>query len=193
MGSVWFEEISTGLLDEIRRTVRDDKGKPLSDKALTVRKPEEDFKFETFPCITISNRNYQFNYLRHYPHPIPVMKEGVMYLENHVVPFDLEYQIDFWSRYQTDMDAMTRTWLVKHFKQFNIPVIDDKGNKRDCNAMTDGRVLRYDLVLDEKRLFHSVLNLNIWVEIDDDTVYNTNIVEEIVANVKGEIGDNHYD
>lgn len=181
--NVWFEEVNTGLLKEIKRTVRirDSKGSSvvLDDKALVIRKPEEDFKFETFPCVSIYNLTYGHQPIRYNPNPVRVGEDNVNHkviFEDPAVPFDLEYQIDFWARYQEDMDYMTRTWLIKHFRQFNLPVIDDGGNERTCNCLQIGSVTKSDLVLGGERLFHSIIKYHIWVELDNETRYNKPMV-----------------
>ena len=83
---------------------------------------------------------------------------------------------------------MTRSWLVKHFRQFNLPVIDDGGVERTCNCMMKGSVVKSDLVLNKERLFHSIVNLEIWVELDDETRYNMPVVitHDVEAKQKGE-------
>ena len=182
--NVWFEEVNTGLLQEIHDTVRvkDAKGvliKLNREKAIVVRKPEEDFKFETFPCISIYNLTYRHEPLRYNPAPIKVGEDidnKVVILEDPAVSFNLDYQIDFWSKYQEDMDCMTRTWLVKHFRQFNLKVVDDGGVERTCNCLTQGSIVKSDLVLNGDRLFHSIIKLQIWVELDDETRYNKPMV-----------------
>lgn len=188
--NVWFEEVNIGLLKEIKNTVRvkDENGVlvALDDNALTVRKPEEDFKFEVFPCVSIYNLTYKHDPMRYNSEPVKVgedIENKVAILEESAIPFNLEYQIDFWSRYQTDMDCMTRTWLSKHFRQFNLKVIDDGGTERTCNCLTKGSVAKSDLVLNGERLFHSVIKLRIWVELDDEIRYNKSIVVNRDINV----------
>ena len=86
------------------------------------------------------------------------------------------------------MDCMTRTWLIKHFRQFNLDVIDDGGVKRSCKCMQKGQVMKSDLVLNKERLSHSIVNLEIWVELDDETRYNMPVVvtHDVNAKQKGE-------
>lgn len=181
--NVWFEEVNTGLLQELKNTVRikDINGVlvALNDKALIIRKPEEDFKLEIFPCVSIYNLNYRHDLLRYNPSPVKVGEDSenkLLILEDPAVPFNLNYQIDFWAKYQTDMDYMTKTWLIKHFRQFNLKVIDDGGVERSCNCLTQGSIVKSDLVLNGERLFHSLIKLQIWVELDDETRYNKPMV-----------------
>lgn len=183
--NVWFEEVNIGLLQELKNTVRIRNSKgvlvALEDKALIIRKPEEDFKFEVFPCISIYNITYKHEPLRYNPEPIKVGEDKenkLVILEDSAIPFDLTYQIDFWSKYQEDMDYMTRTWLNTHFRQFNLKVIDDGGTERTCNCLTQGSVIKSDLLLSGERLFHSIIKLHIWVELDNETRYNKHMVIE---------------
>ena len=179
--SVWFEEVDTGLVNEIKRTVRitDQAGNsvPLDDHAIVIRKPEEDFKIEVFPCISIYNRNNKFDPMRYDPNPQIVGRAGGRAeLEDSAKPFNLSYQLDFWAKYQRDMNAMTRTWLASHFRQFNLEVIHSGGHKRTVNSLAKGSLIRSDLTQGGKRLFHSVLNLQIWVVIDEQVRYNKPMV-----------------
>lgn len=181
--NVWFEEVNTGLLEELRNTVRikDANGVlvTLPDNALVIRKPEEDFKFETFPCVSIYNLDYKHEPIRYNPAPIKIGEDRenhVVNFEDPAVSFNLTYQIDFWAKYQTDMDCMTRTWLMRHFRQFNLPVIDDGGTERTCNCLMQGSVVKSDLVQGGERLFHSIIKYQTWVELDDETRYNTPMV-----------------
>lgn len=181
--NVWFEEVNIGLLKEIKDTVRVRNANgvlvALEDNALTIRKPEEDFKFEVFPCISIYNKDYRHDPVRYNPAPVKIGEDDVNHqviFEDPATPFNLTYQIDFWAKYQTDMDAMTRTWLVKHFRQFNLKVVDDGGVERTCNCLMKGNVVKSDLILNKERLFHSIVNIQIWVELDDETRYNKPMV-----------------
>ena len=181
--NVWFEEVNIGLLEEIKNTVRvkNSKGvlKALKDEALLIRKPEEDFKLEVFPCVSIYNLSYKHDPVRYNPSPVIIEedeKNKVIVMEASAVPFNLDYQIDFWAKYQEDMDCMTRTWLSKHFRQFNLKVVDDGGVERTCNCLIQGSVAKSDLVLNGERLFHSIIKYQIWVELDDETRYNKPMV-----------------
>lgn len=184
--NVWFEEVNKGLLEEIKHTVRikdaDGVLVMLDDNALVVRKPEEDFKFETFPCISIYNLDYKHDTMRYNSEPVKIKEykeERIVLMEEPAIPFILNYQIDFWSKYQEDMDCMTRTWLMKHFRQFNLSVLDDHGYSRSCNCLAQGNITKSDLISGGERLFHSIIKLQIWVELDNETRYNKPMVVKI--------------
>lgn len=177
--NVWFEEVNTGLIKEIKDSVRikDRKGclVPLDDKAIVVRKPEEDFKFEVFPCVSIYNSTFYHDPLRYNPTPVKIgeyKEENLAIMEEPAIPFVLNYQIDFWAEYQVDRDTMIRTWLMKHFRQFNLDVLDDWGVDRSCNCLKQGSVVNSDLVLNGERLLHSIIKYQIWVELDEEIRYN---------------------
>ena len=104
------------------------------------------------------------------------VRVGIM--EDSAVPFNLTYQIDFWSRYQEDMNNMTMLWLAKHFHQFNLTVIDDGGTERSSNCLMIGVPFKSDLVLNGERLFHTIISYQIWVELDSETRYNISMITE---------------
>lgn len=197
--SVWFEEVNVALISEIHSSVkvRDSKGVliPLSydqntpeKNAIFVRKPEEDFKSERFPCVSIYNKTYSHEPIRYSPVPVKVGYSDDMRmveLKDSPVPFNLYYQIDFWARYQTDMDSMTKTWLMNHFRQFNLDV-SEGDIPMSCNCLFDGKVIKSDLVLNNERLFHSIVNLEIWVELDNDASYNKHVVITRDISLKGD-------
>lgn len=190
--SVWFEEVNTGLVNEILNTVQvisaeDNSKVPISENMVVVRKPEEDFKIEVFPCVSIYNRTSYHDPIRYSPEAVKVgrsIEDRTVTLEDCAIPFNLTYQIDFWARYQVDMDCMTRSWLLKHFRQFNLPVVDDGGTARTCNCLVQGSLVRSDLMENNERLLHSVINLEIWVEIDEQIRYNKPMVITRVVNAR---------
>lgn len=184
--SVWLEEVNAGFINELKKTVRikDANGHlvALPDNAFIIRKPEEEFKFETFPCISIYCRNFRHDILRYNPNPVVMDRDtehNIAVLEDQAVPFNLNYQIDFWAKFQTDRDDMTRTWLLRHFRQFNLPVVDDGGIERDCNVLSVGSLMSSDLIQDDSHIFRSIANYRIWVEIDDEVRYNMPMVTDI--------------
>ena len=189
--NVWFEEVNIGLINEIKNTVRVRNANgvlvALEDNQIIIRKPEEDFKLEVFPCVSIYNLSYGHDPIRYNPSPVIVgddKEKNALIMEESATPFNLLYQLDFWSRYQTDMDCMTKKWLMKHFRQFNLSVIDDGGTERSCNCLIQGKATKSDLVLEGERLFHTIIKYLIWVELDDETRYNKPKVDNVLISTK---------
>lgn len=179
--NVWFEEVDTGLIKEIKNTVeyKNANGVLVPIENVIVRKPEEDFKIEKFPCVSIYNLDYKFDPMRYDAEPVKVgedieTKKAIM--EESAVAFNLIYQLDFWAEYIDDMNTMTRTWLMKHFRSFNLNVIDDGGTKRSCNCYMSEKPKKSDLVLNKQRLYHTIISYCIWVELDNETRYNEDMI-----------------
>lgn len=189
--NVWFEEVYTGLIKELQDTIRiknrDGSFSPLPNNAFSVRKPEEEFKSETYPCVSLYTRDYKFVPSRYNPNPVVVGKDyenNLVLLEDSATSYDISIQIDLWAKYQTDMDSMTRSWLTTHFHQFNLDVVDDGGTERSVNCLMKGNVTPSDLISGGERLFHSIINLQIWVELDAQNCYNKPMVVDRDINVE---------
>ena len=189
MGSVWKEEVDRGLIEEIFKCVKVKNSKgvlvPLEskEKQVLIRKPEEDFKPEKFPCVSIYNVSDSFSSKRHNPNPIKHFKDGKVFLETSAVPYDLYYNIDFWAKYQSDMNDMTREWLLHHFRQFNLKVIDSNGEEVMINCLMTTQPKKSDLLSGGERLFHTIISYCIWVEIKDETQYNTSVATKVSIDV----------
>lgn len=185
--TVWYEQIDTGLISFIQSIVklRNSKGEKVP-VPVRIRKPDEDFKVEDYPMITITNlftskrdevRYYPFKVLRGYD-----ASTAKGNLELTAVPYSVHYQIDFWSTKQTDMNEMLRQWCFIVSRDFNLPVIDSGGTHRDTFALQIGDNLkRSDKLSGGDRLFCSSLTYRIWAEIDEssDFVESCDVVTEV--------------
>lgn len=183
--NVWSEEVERGLKQEILNTVfyLTDTGikAPLTEDMVFVRDPEEDLREEQIPCVTITPLYNRFDARRYNPNPVIMSRndeENLLTMQDSAVPFNLFYQIDFWSRYKEDINLMTSTWLRKHFRQFNLKVVDDRGTERSSNVIVNESLRESDLLKNQKRLFHSIISYVIWVELDDEVGYNVHMVAE---------------
>lgn len=170
--SVWFEQVDTALINYIKGIVKlPNSNGVLSPVPVKVRKPDEDFKVEEYPCITLYNLYSVRDEVRYFPDKVIVERD----IDNHTVieersaiPYSLFYQIDFWSRQQSQMNDMTRMWLGYHpDKSFNLPVKDLSGNDRDCFVLMTDDLRKSDFLTDISRTFHSSLTYRVWVEIDE--------------------------
>ena len=186
--NVWFEEVERGLKEEILRTVEyltpAGVKEPVSKEMVFVRDPEEDLREEEIPCVTITPIMNRFDPRRYNPNPVVInrdTKNNTVHMQESAVPFNLTYQIDFWSRYRDDKNIMTSSWIKKHFRQFNLPVVDDGGVVRSSNALIYENMRPVDLMRNQKRLYHSIISYVIWVELDDEVGYNVSMVADRVV------------
>ena len=182
--SVWFEQVDTALLNYIKGIVK----LPNSNGVLTpvpvkIRKPDEDFKVEEYPCVTIYNLYSVRDEIRYFPDTVVVERypdSNKVIEERSAIPYSLYYQLDFWSRQQTHMNEMTRRWLGYHpDKYFNLPVKDISGNDRNSFVLMTDDLRKADFLTDTKRTFHSVLTYKVWVEIDERIRTDGYLITEI--------------
>lgn len=170
--SVWFEQVDTALIKHIQESVRLlNANKVLTPVPVKVRKPDEDFKIEEYPCITIYNLYSVRDEVRYCPDDVVVARDYVnntLTKEKSAIPYSLYYQIDFWSRKQSQMNDMTRLWLGHHpDRSFNLPVKDISGNDRSCFVLMTDDLRKSDFLSGIQRTFHSMLTYRVWVEIDE--------------------------
>lgn len=170
--SVWFEQVDTALIGHIKEIVKlPDKQGLLTPVPVKIRKPDEDFKIEEYPCITLYNLYSTRDEVRYYPDPVVVERvpeTNRMIQEKSAVPYSLFYQIDFWARTQSQMNDMTRLWLGYHpDRDFVLPVKDLSGNDRDCLVLQTDSLKKSDYLKAVERTFHSMLTYRVWVEIDE--------------------------
>ena len=191
MSSIWNEQVDRALKDEILKSIqirkKDGGFTRLDEKAMTVRKPEEDFKTEIYPCVSYFEEEYSFDPMRYNPSPKVIArnkKAHLIQLEDSSVPFKLNYQVDFWAKYQTDMNEMTLSWLLKHFRQFNLELKDDNGNVKNCNVLLRTPIAKSDLVSGGERVFRTIFNYEIWVELNNENRYNVGMVTDIDIDAK---------
>lgn len=170
--SVWFEQVDTALVDYIQSIVKlqGKNGIPIPIP-VKIRKADEDFKIEEYPCITLYNLYSARDEIRYCPDSVVVQRDEVrnkLIEEKCAIPYSLFYQIDFWSRQQADMNDMTRLWLGYHPDRcFNLPVKDLSGQNRNSFVLMTDDLKKSDFLTETKRTFHSVLTYRVWVEIDE--------------------------
>lgn len=167
--TVWLEQVDTGLIDFIQDVIEIN-DEPIKCK---VRKPDEDFKTETYPFVSIYNLfSRRDDFRRHHNGDIIVLtdkEQGINIEERPGLPYNLFYQIDFWAQYQTHLNSMLFQWLhaTNGGKDFNLPLETAGGEKtsRFCLCTDDFR--RQDFMQDTKRILHSTVTYRIYAEIDE--------------------------
>lgn len=170
--SVWFEQVDTALINYIKGIVRlpNDKG-VLTPVPVKIRKPDEDFKIEVYPCITLYNLYSVRDEVRYFPDKVVVeidTEKNTLIEERSAIPYSLYYQLDFWSVQQSQMNDMTRLWLGHHPDRcFNLPVKDMSGKDRSSFVLMTDNLTKSDFLTESKRTFHSSLTYRVWVELDE--------------------------
>lgn len=187
--SIWKEEVDIALCRELKESVYyySKSGERLCIPKALVRKPEEDFNPVEYPCASIYNTGDKFNPIRYKPKDEPVSVDpyrNLATMKKRAVTFDADYTIDLWSLYQRDMNEMVRSWLINHFRQFNLPVVTSTGEKGNVNCLQLTGPVKSDLISGGKRLFHTVFSYRIWVEISDENLYNVNVATKVLIDVK---------
>ncbi len=178
--TVWFEQVDEALLTLIKSIVQ----LPNSEGVLTpvytqVRKPDEDFKIETYPAVSIYNLYSSLDKMRLDDRYVQVSRDtenAVAVYERTAIPYNLFYQIDFWSRYQSDMNEMTRKWIGHTGRDFNLPVKDMSGNDRSSFVLLTDDLVKSDFITGSDRTFHSAMTYRIYVEVDEQIRKNVPIV-----------------
>lgn len=170
--SVWFEQVDSALISYIKGIVKlPDANGILTPVPVKIRKPDEDFKIEEYPCITLYNLYSVRDEVRYFPDKVVVERDyerSKLIEERGAIPYSLFYQLDFWSRLQSQMNDMTRMWLGYHpDKCFNLPVKDLAGKDRSSFVLMTDDLRKSDFLTETKRTFHSVLTYRVWVEIDE--------------------------
>lgn len=164
--SVWFEQVDIAFKKLLQRVIQID-GKPVK---VVIRKPDEDFNTEDYPLVSIYNLYDRFSKIRYSSEPIVVSnnkEDNSLVLEDPAIPFDLFYQIDFWSTLQTDMNSITRQWKSFSKSWFNLDVSDMSGIARSCFVLSRNDFNKSDLMQNGRRLFHSFGTYKVQVELDE--------------------------
>lgn len=191
VGSIWNRELYTGMRDEIKRYVRYEKQEgeyvPLGDNAIVVRKPDEDFKLEVFPCVSLYIYNQIPNTLRQERSDTILEVHGAKAkAKKPPVKFDVSMYVDFWGKSQSDIDIMTSSWLAGHYRQFNLSLLDSEGKQRSVNCLRNGSIKKSDQLSGDKRLYHTIIPYRMWVEIDSNIVYDKPVVAKVHVRVSHE-------
>lgn len=175
--TVWTEQICTGLKAYIQNLLTFTKGNTQVPIPVHVKKPDEDFKTESYPMVYIYNFSIsKRDHMRYYPFRVlrfvnPQTHTGK--LERTAVPYSLYFQIDFYTTLQSDMDAIIQKWNFEAGREINIPVVDSGGNTQYAFALNTGNVVqKQDKLSGNNRVFCSSFTYRIWAEIDEENVNN---------------------
>lgn len=183
---MWKEQIDSALIKFIQKHVSFSRDSGDKTVPVLVRNPEEFAKIEEYPTITICNLFDRFDPMRTFERESVVNRDfenNKMTLEEEAIPFQLFYQMDFWSLFKVDMNRMTKLWLSVAYKDFILPVLDEGGNARESLAVLKDPLTGADFLQADERIFRSTVTYKISAEIDENV---QRIVDmSTVVNIEG--------
>lgn len=187
MSTIWYESVDEGFVKEVLNSVKyinRDTGEPVSipEDNIILVKPEEDFKEEVYPSVHITHLFDSHDKNRYNPNQLVVGRNyetNMAQMKDSPVPFSLFYQLDFYAKYQTDLNTMTSSWLKKHFRQFNLKVVDSDEDEITINVMVNENMKSLDFLEGYERIYRKTISYRIWVELDDEIIYNVPMVKDV--------------
>ena len=187
MSTILYESVDEGFVKEVLNNVKyisRDTGEPVSIQRdnIVLVKPEEDFKDEVYPSVHITHLFDAHDKNRYNPNQLVVGRNyetNMAQMKDSPVPFSLFYQLDFYAKYQTDLNAMTSSWLKKHFRQFNLKVVDSDEDEVTINVMVNENMKSLDFLEGYERIYRKTISYHIWVELDDEIIYNVPMVKDV--------------
>ena len=164
--SVWYEQVDTAFKQFLQEHILIE-NEPVK---VVIRKPDDDFSKEEYPLISVYCLFDRFSQERYSPDLLIISRDEdtkKTVVEDSAVPYDLYYQLDFWSSLQSDMNDMTLQWKSLVKKWFNLPLLDMSGNQRSSFVLSMNDFKKADLLNKGKRLFHSFGTYRVYVELDE--------------------------
>lgn len=190
MSTIWYESLDKGLKEEIINSIKcldKETGEVInlpSNHVFFVR-PEDEYKEEVYPSVHVTHLFEKHDKVRYNPNQMVVtrnIKEGTVGVKNHPVSFTIYFQLDFYSKYQTEINLMSSTWLQSHFRQFNLNVIDSDNDEVTVNALSYEDMKSQDYMDGYDRIYRRIVSYKVWVELDSDVVENKPMVTNINVN-----------
>lgn len=186
--SVWFEQVDTAFIQLVKNNIK------VNGQAVDcrVRKPDEDFKKEDYPLVSLYNVYSKRDDFRRFNGTVPVERDTVnkkLIVEQGCLPYNLFYQLDFWAMQQSHINTMLYQWvsLTNGGKDFNLPVIDTGGTSRTCYCLCKEDFKKSDLVDGNSRIFHSFITYRVYVEIDENIRSEEALITEIGVKTEQEV------
>ena len=188
--TIWKAEVEQGLVAMIQGLFQfKDINDVLQPVKGYVRDPAEVLKTEIFPCITIYNTFDRENiYRREYERDMKIVGKDYdtkkVFMEKPPAPYDAFYQVDFWTLSNRQMNDLTLMWLDMCGRFFNLDCKDASDNLRNIYCGQVGHLKKADYIQQENnvRVFHSIIDYRIWVEIYERKLYDVPMVTDIEIN-----------
>lgn len=134
-----------------------------------VRKPDEDFKLEKFPCAVLQIPSYRFSVDRWYKkdrYVVETRGRNVI-IDAPPLPFDIQLQMDFYAKLQDDIDKLQIKWLSYFGRDLILDVVTRGGNDDKVLVLADGSAQRMDEVFGKDRLFRLINMFKVHAKIEE--------------------------
>jgi hypothetical protein len=147
-----------------------------------VREPDVDLTdYENkYPVATLTKLYVRDNVYRQ-GDGTPIVVENTdttITTEEQAKPFELFYQIDFWTKNQKDMDEITMKWLINFDRDFVLTVKDLSGAERKCLALRKDQLKQNDFV-GERPTYHTFTTYKISVSLDENVRKTYTKIQEV--------------
>ena len=183
--TIWNREILKGFIDLLSEKFA---GK-FSKFKVIVRKRDEDFKLETYPCAVLQITNSKFSVDRYYKkESYIVSKDRENYqgiADKPPLTYDINLQLDFYANKENDLDTLEITWLSYFRRDFNLQVKTRGGNDDDVHVMPDvGVSKRLDEMNGKDRLFRRCFNYKVYGRIEEHDRRDIPLVKVVKVQTK---------
>ena len=184
--TIWNREIFAGMM-ELFKEVFENKF------PVVVRKPDEDFKVETYPSIVLQITGAKFSAGRSVKRErIMVSKDYENYtgvIRKTALPYDISLQVDFYSDSENTLDNMVIKWLSKNRRDFVLNVKNRGGDDDDCLVIPDNgtvelNVRRLDEMNGKDRLFRACMNYIVYGRIEEAETEEIPLLRKVVVTTK---------
>lgn len=183
--TIWNREILKGFIDLLKEKFA---GK-FSKFKVIARKPDEDFKLETYPCAVLQITNSRFSVDRYYKKESYVVSKDIEnnrgIVDKPPLTYDINLQLDFYANKENDLDTLEITWLSYFRRDFNLQVKTRGGNDDDVHVMPDvGVSKRLDEMDGKDRLFRRCFNYKVYGRIEEHDRRDIPLVKVVKVQTK---------
>jgi hypothetical protein len=182
--SIWYEEIVTGL-KEVLSVVKYTNNGVLTPVPITSENPAKDKA--KYPCIVLKDYDLKFDPMRYNPNYVLTSKDTTRYKgieESPAIPYNIYYQIDFWSTTLTHASEMLRYWLAAFNGRGYLNVHDKAGIAQRCAMLQVGHMHKAEHKLESGLIvYQRVFSYNIQVYLDEGDIREINLVKEVVIDI----------
>ena len=161
--TVWNKEIYAGFKHILQKLY----GETFN---IIIRKPDEDFKIEEFPCAVLQIPYYLFSIDRwsKIDEYIAGVKGNYAIVDKTPLPFDIYLQMDFYTKSLEDMDILQIKWHSFFRRDLYLKVLTRGGEKSEVLVLPEiGGTKRMDEVYGKDRLFRLIQNFRVFGRIDE--------------------------